>query len=225
MTAAVLAPAVERATRWRLLSLGLAPPSEDTLTEVEALAEVLDDYGDALARDVMDAVRGESVDAVGAAYQRLFGGRVLVSPYEGSYELDPVRQARQMADVGAFYRAFDACAHGPAAERPDHAGCELEFLAYLELRALAAAEEDADERLVDEIAEAFIRDHAGRWLPTFFAQLHAAAERDPYFRALAALGARAIAAEVARRELDPDPLPRRHPRSSVEADTFACGPG
>lgn len=221
----VAEPAVARAALWRLLSLGFAPPREETLDEVETLAEVLAEGADGHAEDVLEAIRSESLDGCSAAYQRLFGGTVLVAPYEGSYELDPIRQGRQMSDVAAFYRAFGAEPHGPAAERPDHVGCELEFLSYLELRRLAAAEEGDVEgaELVEGIGESFLRDHAGRWLPTFFTAVHASAEQAPLYRALAALGARVVEAELARRGVKPSPLPRRHARGEVEADELACG--
>lgn len=221
-----LDPGIARATTWRLLSLGFAPPREETLAEVEVLAETLaSERADGSLEDVLEALRSEGVDALAAAYHRLFGGTVRVSPYEGSYELDPIRQGRQMADVAAFYRAFGAEAHGPVAERPDHAGCELEFLAFLELRHLTTleAEDASGAPLVEEIGASFLGDHAGRWLPTFFAQVHAASEDAPFYRALARLGARTIAGELERRGLRPSPLPRRHGRTAVERDSFDCG--
>jgi TorA maturation chaperone TorD len=150
---------------------------------------------------------------------------VAVAPYEGSYEVDPVRQGRQLADVAGFYRAFGAEAHGPAAERPDHVGCELEFLAFLELERMLLAESDdeAGADLVDEIAGSFVRDHAGRWLPTFFAGVREVTKAGSTFAALAALGERAVAEELERRGLEPSALPRRHARLSVEQDAFDCG--
>ncbi|HLE99057.1 MAG TPA: molecular chaperone TorD family protein [Gaiellaceae bacterium] len=224
MTTAV-SSGVERAAVWRLLSLGFAPPREEALAEVEALAEALVGGADGHAADVLEAVRSESLDGCAAAYHRLFGGTVLVAPYEGSYELDPIRQGREMADVAAFYRAFGAEAHGPAAERPDHVGCELEFLAFLELRRLRAIDEDDQDgvELLEGIAASFLCDHPGRWLPTFFAAVHEAAEHAPVYRTLAALGARTVADELERRGLEPTPLPHRHERVAVERDAFECG--
>lgn len=218
------APEVRLAALWRLLSLGFTPPTETTLAEVEALAEGLRELEPSPEIDDLLAASQESVvDELAAQFFGLFGGTVQVSPYEGGYELDPIRQGRQMADVAAFYRAFGAEPNGPAAERPDHAGCELEFLAFLELRRLAAAENDEDVELLDEIGASFLTDHAGRWLPTFFAGLREAAARAPFYRALAALGARTIQDDLARRAIEPALLPRRQSRSSVESDSFECG--
>jgi len=216
-------PDVRLAALWRLLSLGFTAPTTETVAEVTALAEgLLENESMPELEDVLAATGTCTIVELTAQYQALFGGTVRVAPYEGSYELDPIRQGRQMADVAAFYRAFGAEPGGPAAERPDHVGCELEFLAFLELRRLTAFEQDVDEALLDEIASAFLHDHAGRWLPTFFAAVREAS-RAPVYRALASLGARAIGDEIARRALEPAALPRRHSQLSVEADSFECG--
>jgi nitrate reductase assembly molybdenum cofactor insertion protein NarJ len=100
-------PGIGQAAAWRLLSLGFAPPSEETIEEVAGLAEALleVDWEPHLA-DALHAVRDAAAEAdrdtLAARYQHLFGGNVRVAPYEGSYELDPIRQGRQMADVAAF---------------------------------------------------------------------------------------------------------------------------
>jgi TorA maturation chaperone TorD len=173
------------------VAVGVTRPR--VLEEVDALAAALAERPEAPAEleSLHTAIAGSSPAAVGAAQQRLFGGKVEVAPYEGSYEDDPFRQARQMSDVAGFYRAFGAEAHGPAHERPDHAGCELEFLAFLGARRLAAAESghDAEADLCLEIEEVFLRDHAGRWLPSFFRAVERQAP-DGFHKALGRLGAK-----------------------------------
>jgi TorA maturation chaperone TorD len=173
-----------------------------------------------------EAIAATSPEALGMAQQRVFGGKVAVAPYEGSYEDDPFRQARQMSDVAGFYRAFGAEAHGPAHERPDHAGCELEFLAFLGARRLAALEagHDADADLCLEIEESFLRDHAGRWLPSFFRALAREAP-DAFHQALGTLGASAVETELTRRGVEAGPLGPRARRLSVEADELECAAG
>jgi TorA maturation chaperone TorD len=228
MSTTVVASSAARAALWRLLSLGFAPPSPETLAEVEALAEgVLGIGGPEEVADLLSALRASSSDDLRAEYQSLFGGKVAVAPYEGSYEVDPLRQGRQMADIAGFYRAFGAEAQGPASERPDHLGCELEFLSFLELKRLLESEagEESEAELVDEVAEAFLRDHAGRWLPTFFGEVRGRASVDSVFAALAVVGERVLAEELERRSLEPASLPRRHPEISVERDSFDCGTG
>lgn len=216
---------VTLAALWRLLSLGFTSPREETVAEVEVLAEALvEAEASADVRDVLGAVRSASAEELSSQYAALFRGKVLVPPYEGSYEVDPIRQGRQMADAAAFYRAFGAEAHGPIAERPDFAGCELEFLSFLELRRVAAHEAgDEGADLVEEIGNTFLADHAGRWLPTFFAEVETEAVGSPFYKALAELGTRVLDEELTRRDIDPAPLPRRRARTTVERDSFDCG--
>jgi TorA maturation chaperone TorD len=220
------ASGVAVAARWRLLSLGFTAPDEEIVREVETLAESLGELGEAppLLEELAEALRATSTDDLAARYQALFGGPVRVSPYEGGYELDPIRQGREMADVSAFYRAFGADAAGPAGERPDHVGCELEFLAYLELRSLLAAHEgdETSAAFVDDIVSTFLRDHAGRWLPAFFAEVHDAAE-DLVYRYLAELGAQAVRDELERHGVECAPVRRRALPDAVERDRFDCG--
>ena len=223
MTTVATLGGVGRAATWRLLSLGFAAPTEDRVAEVETIARGLVEIDPSPeTAELLAALEGSSVDELASQYHALFGGAVCVSPYEGSYELDPVRQGRQMADVAAFYRAFGAEPGGPAGERPDYVGCELEFLAFLELRLLVAAEEDEDAELLERIGDTFLRDHAGRWLPTFFADVQEAAVERSLYRALATVGVQAVQDELDRRRIECAPLPRRGQRLSVEGDSFTC---
>jgi TorA maturation chaperone TorD len=211
------------AAAWRLLSLGFTPPSEELLAEVEGLAGALTDF-DASPEitEVLEAVRNVEPDEAAAQYAALFRGKVLVAPYEGSFELDPTRLGRQMSDVAAFYRAFGAEAHGPGAERPDFVGCELEFLSFLELRLLTAVEGDEEGvDILERLRDLFLADHAGRWLPTFFGEVRASAAGSLY-GALAVYGMSVLGEELDRLGIEPSPLPRR-PGSSLDDDVLVCG--
>ena len=216
---------VELAAAWRLLALGFSTPTEETLEEVGALAGALLDVHESPELDaLLQAVAETTPGDLGTQHAALFRGTVRVAPYEGSYERDPIRQGRQMADVAAFYRAFGAEAHGPVPERPDFVGCELEFLSFLELRRLAAEEVGEDGReILDDIRDAFLADHAGRWLPAFFAEVVAAAEAAPMYWALASFGPAVITDELERHGLDRAALPQRSPTSSLDADLLECG--
>jgi TorA maturation chaperone TorD len=218
---------VALAALWRLLSLGFTSPTEETVAEVDVLADGLVEAGaPSEVAEVLEAIRASELEELGAQFSALFRGTVRVPPYEGSYEVDPLRQGRQMADAAAFYRAFGAEAHGPTIERPDFVGCELEFLSFLELRRLAGVEADEEGvDLVEEIGDTFLADHAGRWLPTFFADVERESATAPFYRALAVLGARVMSEQLELRGIEPSPLPRRRTRSSVERDSFECGAG
>ncbi len=225
MTAAAPARDVVTVGLWRLLSLALSTLSQDTLEEAHELARALTPLTSSPELESFaDACERSSAETLLAAQARLFAGKTAVSPCEGSYEDDPFRQARQMADIAGFYRAFGAEPHGPMHERPDHAGCELEFLAYLGARRVdaAAAGDDEQSRACEEAERAFLREHAGRWLPAFFRAVGREAE-DGFHRTLGALGARVVEEELARRGLQADSAAPRTRRLEVEEDEIVCG--
>ncbi|MFN8122937.1 MAG: molecular chaperone TorD family protein [Thermoleophilia bacterium] len=215
----------------RLLALAFAPPDDDGDARIAAI-------GDALLRDLPEGPLGGAVagllDAIpddaqgctarGAEHHRLFGGNVACPPYETSYAPDPFQQARQMSDVAGFYAAFGATADGPANDRPDQVGCQLEFLAYLMAQRLrAAAEGRPADAAVCAAAEAdFLREHLGRWLGPFCLELERATEH-PWYAAVARLGQRFAVEELDRRGLHADPVLARRIRTVVERDTFDCG--
>lgn len=214
----------------RLLSLGFLPPSS-------AAVEEMADLVTALAAGLAPSPLRDDVVALGAAlprppaldghageHHRLFAGTVTCPPYESSYAPDPFQQARQMSDVAGFYRAFGAEPSGPAAERPDQVGCELEFLAYLVLTRVEAERTGRadDASVCADAEEAFLRDHLGRWLGPFCRELERATTTDAY-RALARLGQRFAVEELGRRGITADPVLARRIRTVVEYDAMSCG--
>lgn len=212
----------------RVLALALAPPTAETRETVVDVCRALAEEDDEVdAGRLADAFEQVPVDELRSAQQRWFGGAVAIAPYESSYERDPFRQARVMSDIAGFYLAFGADAHGPAAERPDHAGTELEFLGLLaseRVTALERGDPETAERL-REIEDGFLTDHAGRWLPGFFRAL-AHADPDGPYGALGLLGEQAIAAELVARGLEVTPVaPARAPRTAVEDDEVTCAAG
>ncbi|MCU0308709.1 MAG: molecular chaperone TorD family protein [Thermoleophilia bacterium] len=229
----VAAPVRDQATAAvaRLLSLGFAPPDAGWAADLAELADALaaepalGHLAAEIAAVAEHAPRTQAeADDAAAEHQRLFGGAVACPPYEGSYATDPFAQARQMSDIAGFYRAFGAAPTGPAAERPDHVGCELEFLAYVIVARLDAAAAGDDERAaVCAIAEHdFLRDHLGRWLGPFSREVEKSAER-PLYAALGRLGQRFAVEELTRRGLDADPRLARRIRTVVEGDEVECG--
>lgn len=213
----------------RLLSLLLQTHTTASVEEACALAGALADLpgSPAALAALADQLAVCDAETLAEAHERLFAGEVALPPYEGSYEIDPFRQGRQMADVAGFYNAFGATAHGTEAERPDHAGTELEFLAFLGLRRAEADERgDVDEAdRCREVEDEFLRAHAGRWLPVFFARLGAEAAH-PVHRALGPVGEATVAAELTGRGLVVEPVPSdRRPRTAVEEDDFTCAAG
>jgi putative dimethyl sulfoxide reductase chaperone len=190
--------AIELTATARLLSLGFSPPNQRSLAEFDALAHGLlekpgppPELAELLAADW---------GSLPADYEALFGNGDL-SPYEGSYEPDSFSVTRQLSEVAGFYRAFGADVGGSRSDRPDHAGSELEFFAYLTAKRLAASDEE--ERTICRGAEdAFLLDHLGRWFPTFCREV--ADSGTPFYSALARLGEHFVAEELAHRGLEPE---------------------
>lgn len=193
----------------RLLSFGFTKPDAESLEQLrrltvfcarhargESLAELLGELEHELDDD-------DLLDELAAEYEELFGGSVRIAPYESSYEDDPRRQTRRIAEIEASYRAFGAESGGPAGERADHAGCELEFLALLVARELEAAEagEAGRVELCREAGDAFLRDHLGRWFPGFCREV-AKETSSPVYRLLALVGERVVLAGLAERGVE-----------------------
>lgn len=210
---------LDTAARARLLALGFAPPTADGLERLRALSARLGE------RELTAALDGTDPLSVATEHFRLFGSNGTCPPYQGLYEADPFRETRQMADLAGFYGAFGAEPEGPIHERPDHVGCELEFLAFLSL-GREAAREDGNPELEEtcrEAEDAFLRDHLGRWLGRFCLDLAEATDH-PVFGALAGVGTRFVSRETARRGLEILQVgPRRTQRSQVEQDDVTCG--
>jgi len=221
--AAELERGAELAALARVLSLGFAYPDADALEEIRALARGLlarPGLAEGLAEPLAELLAGLEGDALREEFGALFDGAVRCSPYEGSYEVDPFRHARQMADVAGFYRAFGAQASG---ERPDHAGAELEFLAFLAAKRIAALDGGDEEgaEACRRAEDAFLLDHLGRWFPALCRGVSAETS-SPFYAALARLGRRVVGAELTQRGLRPASLGKRV-KWGVESDAVVCG--
>jgi TorA maturation chaperone TorD len=224
------------AVLYRLLSIGFSSPDAETLEQLRRLTVLAarrapeEGLADALGELELALDDDDLLAELQADYEALFGGAVRISPYEGSYEPDPFRSGRQMADLAGFYRAFGADSAGPAGERADHAGCELEFMSFLLLKRSAAEEAGEDEHaaVCREAEEAFLRDHLGRWFPGFCREVASSAS-SPVYRLLALAGERLTAFELARRGISVSPLGPRRDRTGIErallADELTCGEG
>jgi TorA maturation chaperone TorD len=145
--------------------------------------------------------------------------------YETAYRGDGIfQQSALLADIAGFYRAQGLRAGGADRERPDHVTVELEFMAVLARKQLAALR---GSRLEDagtcaDMAALFLRDHLGCWAPAF-GRRAALVAPSPWYRSFGALlaswvEADAAAAGVAPVEVVEEPLPQEPP------DDGMCGP-
>jgi TorA maturation chaperone TorD len=156
-----------------------------------------------------------------AEYDRVFG---LLScrecpPYETEFQPnnEPFFRSQQMADIAGFYRAFGLLPPGSHSERPDHVCLELEFMAFLLMKARLVLAEPGDDgedhaAVCLESSQKFFRDHLSWWLPSFAAGLRKRAESGLYAAVADALAA-FLAIERARLGIEPQrcPVEPAHP--------------
>jgi TorA maturation chaperone TorD len=136
------------------------------------------------AGDAAPALRDLRVD-----YARLFTGpgRPAIKCYASEY-LDADENGPGRLNGGAAtaaeeaYRAEGVSLNATRGDLPDHMTTELEFLFHLCRREEAAwAADDSDEATrLRRSLDAFLRGHAGLWLPDFAASVRSLADHDVY---------------------------------------------
>jgi nitrate reductase assembly molybdenum cofactor insertion protein NarJ len=126
---------------------------------------------DLLTLSPMLQMRQDSLDDLGAEYDRVFGLITVKEcpPYETEFHVssEPFFRSQQIADIAGFYRGFGLALKSP--ERPDYLPFELEFIAFLLMKKRLAVEaQDVDNVEVCAAAEiSFFRDHFAWWVPAF----------------------------------------------------------
>jgi TorA maturation chaperone TorD len=144
----------------------------------------------------------ECLTAISSRHRELFGHTVRgpVPPYETEYGNEALFQLpHELGDLMGFYNAFGLTLKPGQRERADHISCECEFLMFLALKECYALEHDNREMLAEtqKAEKLFLRDHLGRFLPTFASKLthH---EDSGFYGLLGELCLRFVAAECAR---------------------------
>jgi DMSO reductase family type II enzyme chaperone len=232
--------AMGRSALWEALALGFRRPTSETIARL-AVGEAATTLADAAAvlgppedHALAPRVRALAIEPTPSlalledAYWRLFGhtARGEVPPYETEYGEDSLfGPPREMADIGAFFRAFHLVVRSEAHERPDHIACECEFLLVLARRE-AVALEVADTEMRDETrraARVFLRDHLGRWAPGFGARL-ARVDAGGFYGALGDFCAGVVVAECRRVGVPSGPAFLRVRSAEPGVAPPACGP-
>jgi TorA maturation chaperone TorD len=107
-------------------------------------------------------------DGLETEYARLFvgPGRPVAHPYESVY-----REGKVMGDCTVAVRRHYTAERLASEDHflPDHIAVELEFMAHLARREAEALERDDENEALACLRrqEAFLREHLGRWLPSF----------------------------------------------------------
>jgi TorA maturation chaperone TorD len=200
-----------RSLLWGTLSLSFNPPSEElvfTLKEpatrrpliaaafhvqeesrehsgpVASLLESdpIDVYQ--TARSWEETFSSLNLESLQSLHTRLFGHvvRGLVCPYEAEYGQPGLfQQSTQLSSLTGFYETFGLQIRGQDRERPDHIGCELEFLEFL-YRKEAYARQNSDQTMEEVTARAirlFLKDHLGSF-GRAFGRLLSSHDRDGF---------------------------------------------
>jgi TorA maturation chaperone TorD len=144
----------------------------------------------------------ECLTAILSRHRELFGHTVRgpIPPYETEYGNEALFQLpHELGDLMGFYNAFGLMLKPGQRERADHISCECEFLMFLALKECYALEHEDQEMLAEtEKAEKlFLRDHLGRFLPTFASKLRRH-EDSGFYGLLGELCRRFVSAECAR---------------------------
>jgi TorA maturation chaperone TorD len=144
-----------------------------------SIAERIDVDGEqnlAAAVDALAQAGRAATSSLASSYSALFGhsARGAVSPYETEYGNEALfQQPQELSDLMGFYRAFGLTVRLDRHERADHISCECEFLSFLAMKEAYALEHRNSEMLADTLKaqKLFLRDHLGRFLPTFAQQV------------------------------------------------------
>jgi DMSO reductase family type II enzyme chaperone len=213
---AAIDTAVARTFVYQFLARAFEDPSPDTwtwLTHLQTHAAFTSAVGACAgshplitsANSLLAALRSARLEPLQIAYVTAFGhaarGDCPLNEIEyGELKADALIQPHRLADLAAFYRAFGLEVADDAAERPDHIGMELEFMAVLaakEAHALEHQLDDSNLHLLHDTQKTFLREHLSRWGLAFSRRL----ERSTANQALAALAQfthNFLAAECAR---------------------------
>ena len=177
-----------RAALYSALMLGFQPPTDETLSRLLArdsrssLAHAASILYPAQEPNLICKIEAlpntEETDTstLASRYRVFFGhtARGQIPPYETEYGNEALfQQPQELGDLMGFYRAFGLALKPGKHERPDHMSCECEFLMFLALKEAYALEQDNQEMLAEtrKAEKLFLRDHLGRFLPTFVTQL------------------------------------------------------
>ncbi len=120
--------------------------------------------------------RLRNLSQLASEYTRSFGHTLSTEcpPYETQYQYAHIFQQTQgLADIAGFYRAFGLEVSDSAGERLDHITVELEFMDFLAYKHAYAMVHHGEEQVkicLDGLKK-FMKEHLGRWVPTFATHL------------------------------------------------------
>ncbi len=180
MQASELDGLLEEARAYQLLARGFMYPDKEWFESFLKFLDMRKDkhgnnikFEDSLRSALNNSLDECSLDGMENEYSRLFmsGENILVPVYETEYAMDTIfAKTKELADLNGFYGAFGLqLGKDSNKERPDHIIIELEFMATLLIKEAYARNEGWDDKVnvCLEARKKFLKDHIGRWGPTF----------------------------------------------------------
>jgi len=171
---------LEEARAYQLVAQGFIYPDKKWLESFSKFLAVrkdqngnMSEFERTLSNALNHSLDEHTLDGIELEYNRLFtaGETVLTPIYETEYAMDTIfAKTKELADLNGFYGAFGLeLGKDSNSERPDHASIELEFMAMLLIKEAYARNEGWDDKanVCLESRKKFLKDHIGRWGPTF----------------------------------------------------------
>ena len=203
-----------RAALYSALAIGFQAPTAENLSRLlteeskSSLTITADMLYPARQPDLISLIHdfpnadADCTTAFSSSYRELFGHTASgpIPPYETEYGNETLfQQPQELGDLMGFYNAFGLTLKPDQRERADHISCECEFLMFLALKESYALEHENQEMLAEtqKAEKLFLRDHLGRFLPTFASKLRRH-EDSGFYGLLGELCLRFVAAECAR---------------------------
>jgi len=203
-----------RAALYSALAIGFQAPTAENLarlltaenrSSLISAANLLYPSGNPDLISLVEAFPNSTNDcltAISSRHRELFGHTVRgpIPPYETEYGNEALFQLpHELGDLMGFYNAFGLTLKPGQRERADHISCECEFLMFLALKESYALEHEDQEMLTEtqKAEKLFLRDHLGRFLPTFAFKLRHH-EDSGFYGLLGELCLRFVSAECAR---------------------------
>ena len=172
---------LEEARAYQLLARGFLYPDKEWLESFLQFLDVRKDEQENNVSELESSLTSalnqnldeHALDGMENEYARLFigGENILIPVYETEYAMDTIfAKTKELADLNGFYFAFGLqLGKDSDKERPDHISIELEFMATLLIKEAYARNEGwADKvNVCLDARKKFLKDHIGRWGPTF----------------------------------------------------------
>lgn len=152
-----------------------------------------------------DALQGCSLEALQREHALLFsltvGGGIAMNEIE-YVDTHGFNKTQLLADISGFYQAFGMTV--AAGERVDFVGVEMEFMHWLLTKEKHALDrnEQSNAQVCGDAARAFLKEHAGCWVPSVGQRL-LQETRLPFYRNVGQALVDFIDSECQRLEVEP----------------------